>query len=143
MLPATKILAIASLACMLLVPTPLLATDHTVLMSGDYEGPMTFNPVSLTIQAGDRVRWVNATQIQHTATSGTDCAPDGLFNTGILDPAESSAYVTFSTQGTVPYYCRFHCAMGMTGEITVTQPPLPARPSTWGRVKALFSSISR
>jgi plastocyanin len=118
-----------------------LAADHTVLMSGDYAA-MFFDPASITITAGDRVRWQNVVAVQHTATSGTECAPDGIFSAGIMNPGQTSAYITFNTVGTFPYYCRFHCEMGMTGEVIVKQVPVPVRQKTWGAVKALFAALT-
>jgi len=140
---ATKVLVFASLASVFAVATPLLATDHTVLMNGDYGGAMFFDPPSLTVHPGDRVRWMNAMIVVHTSTSGVDCAPDGGWTTGQLDPGETSAYFTFNTVGSFPYYCRFHCEIGMTGDIAVTQPPVRVQTSTWGRVKALFATASK
>ncbi len=114
------------------------ATDYTVLMNGDYFGAMFFDPQYLTINQGDRVRWQNVVAIQHTATSGEDCTPSGGWTTGIINPGGTSGYITFNSAGMIDYFCRFHCEMGMTGGITVKAPPLPAKPSTWGSIKALY-----
>ena len=122
------------------VAAQALATDHTVVMSGDIY-VMFFNPPVLTITAGDRVRWQNSTGLQHTSTSGTECAPDGVWTTGILNPGQASAYVTFNTVGTFNYYCRFHCEMGMVGSISVNA-PVPVQQKTWGSVKALFAAMA-
>src|SRR5512147_945851 len=111
------------------------ASDHTVLMNGDYGGAMFFDPASITVHVGDRIRWSNVVLVQHTSTSGTECLPDGGWTTGIMNPAQTSAYITVSTVGTFPYFCRFHCGMGMTGEVIVIPGPLPVRPSTWGAIK--------
>jgi plastocyanin len=118
-----------------------LAADHTVLASGDYAA-MFFDPPSITITVGDRVRWQNVVAVQHTSTSGTECAPDGVWTTGILNPGQASAYVTFNTVGTFDYYCRFHCEMGMTGEVIVKAAPVPVQQKTWGKLKALFAALT-
>lgn len=115
------------------------AADHTVLMNGDYGGALFFDPPGITINAGDRIRWSNVTALIHTATSGIDCAPDGGFNTGSVNPGGTTPYFTFASVGTIAYYCRFHCTMGMTGEITVQQAPVTTNPTTWGRIKALYN----
>ena len=112
------------------------ATDYTVNMTSMY-----FEPASLTIAPGDRVRWQNTFNTQHTATSGTDCTPDGTWNTGVLNPFVTSTYFTFNTAGTFPYYCRFHCEMGMTGEIIVNA-PVRVVPKTWGSIKALYAALT-
>jgi plastocyanin len=132
---ARRIAVFASLASVFAVATPLLAADYTVTM-----GPASFSPASLTIDAGDRVRWRNLSPVQHTATSGTNCEPDGLWDTGFMNPNAISAYYTFNTPGTYPYFCMIHCLLGMTGEIIVKQPPVPVQNKTWGAIKALYKT---
>ena len=121
-----------------ILPLQVFATDYTVLMNGDYFGAMFFDPQFLTINQGDRVRWQNVVAIQHTATSGEDCTPNGSWTTGIMNPGATSAYVTFNTVGMIDYFCRFHCEMGMTGGITVKTPSVAVKPTTWGSIKALY-----
>ncbi|HEX6791102.1 MAG TPA: plastocyanin/azurin family copper-binding protein [Candidatus Krumholzibacteria bacterium] len=122
-----------------LASSTAFAADHTVLMNGDYFGNMFFDPPTITVNVGDRVRWSNVTTVIHTATRGSDCLPDGGFNTGSINPGAFSAYVTFSAISTATYYCRFHCEMGMTGEIVVQQAPVKTQSTTWGRIKALYT----
>jgi plastocyanin len=126
---SAKVFLLAVLASTSLLSTAF-AADHTVLMNGDYGGAMFFDPPSITVHAGDRIRWTNVVLVQHTSTSGTECLPDGGWTTGIMNPAQTSAYITFSTVGTFPYFCRFHSGMGMTGEVIVIPAPLPVKPST-------------
>ena len=121
-----------------LVSSVASATDYTVLMNGDYFGNMFFDPPSITVNTGDRIRWSNVTTLIHTATRGSDCLPDGGFNTGSVNPGATTAYFTFSAVGTSTYYCRFHCEMGMVGEITVQQVPVKTQSATWSRIKALY-----
>ncbi len=130
--------------CIAIVALPLsvFATDHNVLMNGDYFGAMFFDPPILDITQGDRVRWVNVVAVQHTATSGVDCTQSGAWTTGIINPGGTSAYITFSSTGSFDYFCRFHCEMGMTGIINVKAPTLPAKPATWGKIKALYRATS-
>jgi plastocyanin len=118
------------------------ATDHTVLMNGDYGGAMFFDPPSVTVTAGDRIQWTNVVALQHTSTSGTECVPDAHWTTGIMNPGATSAFITFNTVGTFPYFCRFHCAMGMVGEVIVNPRPLPVRAKTWGSIKALYAAFT-
>jgi plastocyanin len=83
-----------------------------------------FSPDTLTIRAGDTVRWVWQAG-GHTVTSGTQAA-DGRFcsprDTTCGSAPTSSAgdtYAhTFETAGTYPYFCRPHREM-MTGVIVV------------------------
>ena len=138
---SAKVFLLAVLALTSLLSTAF-AADHTVLMNGDYGGAMFFDPPSITVHAGDRIRWTNVVLVQHTSTSGTECLPDGGWTTGIMNPGQTSAYITFSTVGTFPYFCRFHCVMGMTGEVSVIPAPLPVKPTTWGAVKALYAAVT-
>ena len=121
-----------------LVSSVASATDYTVKMNGDYFGNMFFEPLAIAVNVGDRVRWQNVTTVVHTATRGSDCLPDGGFNTGNINPGAFSAYVTFNAVGTATYYCRFHCEMGMVGEINVQQVPVRTQTTTWSRIKALY-----
>lgn len=83
----------------------------------------TFTPRTLSIAVGDTVTWTWVAN-NHSATSGTPGAPSGLFDSGIRNNGSTFSF-TFTTAGTVAYYCRVHGAM-MTGTITVTAPtPTP------------------
>jgi len=84
----------------------------------------TFSPNSVTITAGDTVRWLHGSGI-HTVTSGTGASDPEV---GLLwdDPLSALNPVVehqFSAAGTVPFFCRPHALMGMTGVITVVDPP--------------------
>ncbi len=81
---------------------------------------MSFLPNSVTIRAGTTVTWTNIDTIQHTATSGTPGAPNGLFDSGALQSGQTFSF-TFTTAGTYAYFCRIHGA-AMTGTITVIPP---------------------
>lgn len=82
----------------------------------------SFTPASLTIRAGQTVRWTWAGG-QHNVVSGACDAsgtitPDGFFRSGA--PATGGTFdKAFPTAGTFPYYCELHCGMGMKGEIKV------------------------
>jgi plastocyanin len=78
-----------------------------------------FEPRNVTIQRGETVIWTNTGQNFHTVTSGTGCAPSGKFNAE-LPPGEQFSQ-TFEAAGEFPYFCVPHCAMGMTGTVTVTE----------------------
>lgn len=83
-----------------------------------------FDPQTITINTGDTVTWQNFGNIIHTATSGTNCSPDGKFNSGNLSKNQTYT-VQFNEAGTYPYYCIPHCMAGMTGTITVNASTLP------------------
>src|SRR5512133_314667 len=83
-----------------------------------------FSPRTVTINAGDTVVWINTGAATHTVT-----ASDGSWDSGNLAPGQSFSH-TFSTAGTVAYYCRFHGSAdgnGMAGTLVVqAAPPAPA-----------------
>jgi plastocyanin len=96
----------ASLAALLLTLAIAPATASVtvrVRMRDD-----VFRPVTVTIERGDRVRWVNRGDRAHTTTGSTWDA--------VLDPGERFTK-RFRRAGTYEYVCRFH--PGMTGTIVV------------------------
>jgi plastocyanin len=80
-----------------------------------------FSPDSVTIAAGQVVRFHNIQAIGHTSTSGTVSGgmgtPDGKWDTGSLMQNES-ACVRIDAAGTHPYYCIPH-PVAMQGTIIV------------------------
>lgn len=89
-------------------------------------GSHSFSPAALSVHAGDTVHWVWQAS-DHTVTSGTGGAADGLFcspnDTGCPNAPASSLGATydhaFATTGTYPYFCRMHFESGMVGSVTV------------------------
>jgi plastocyanin len=73
---------------------------------------LRFRPRTLTIQAGTRVRWTNASGVHHTTTSD-----DGRWDSGHLAPGGTFSR-RFRTEGTFPYHCAIHASMH--GTIVVT-----------------------
>ena len=78
--------------------------------------PGTFYPKTLTVQAGQTVRWIDQ-GTTHTVTSEAtqgngarlfDSGPDGL------RPGQEFSY-RFDTPGTYPFFCIFHGAPGGVG----------------------------
>jgi len=106
--------------------TTTMAGPTTHVVHVGPEGGFTFAPSSLTIQAGDTVRWVWSSG-GHSVVSGSDGNADGRFcspsNTGCTNPPLSDSGATydhtFAQPGTFPYYCSVHFSIGMTGTITV------------------------
>jgi plastocyanin len=80
-------------------------------------GTNTFSPATLTINKGDIVTWTS--EGTHNVKSGTSCTPDAKFTSATLSTGNTFSF-TFSNAGTFPYFCSFHCSMGMTGVITVS-----------------------
>ena len=72
----------------------------------------TFDPPILTMKAGTTVTWVNNDDIPHLVSE-----KDGKFRSSALDTGDKFSQ-TFSTAGTVEYFCAIH--PHMTGRIVVT-----------------------
>jgi plastocyanin len=84
-----------------------LAEDATIKIAN-----FTFDPATLTVKAGTIVTWVNADDIPHVVSE-----KDGKFRSSALDTDDKFSQ-TFSTAGTVEYFCAIH--PHMTGKIVVT-----------------------
>jgi plastocyanin len=85
------------------------------------QGGNVFNPANVDINVGDTVMWTwmgsphSVTEQQGT----TPCAPlAGGFDSGIQNAGFTYSH-TFDAPGTVNYFCSVHCALGMTGIVTV------------------------
>lgn len=94
-------------------------TRHTVTANSNN----TFNPITLAIEAGDTVEWVNNGGNHNV--NGTIAAypdnPEGFGNGGASAAAWTYEFI-FTTPGTYDYHCDPHLALGMTGQITVNAP---------------------
>ena len=96
----------------------------TVSMSNQ----LAFEPASITIKAGETVRFVNDSVLPHTVTADPAKArnpdstslPEGAetFDSGNLAAGESFSH-TFTKPGTYQYFCIPHELAGMTGTIIV------------------------
>lgn len=108
------LLGACAIALLMLAPAAL-AKVHVVetVATGDASAPFAFSPASLTIAAGDTVRWVNTDGAFHTTTS-----QDGHWD-GTLGSSDASFEHTFAEAGTFDYRCNPHASF-MTGTITVT-----------------------
>lgn len=73
---------------------------HTVAIRN-----FAFVPPSLTIQAGDTVRWTNEDAAPHTSTSDT-----AIWDSEILNQGQSFSF-TFTNAGSYPYFCEVHPSM--------------------------------
>jgi len=101
------------LSCLVALSAP--AAVHTVNQVG-----LTFVPGELTVNVGDTVEWIWSTGL-HTVTSGVDLLDPnlGILFDEALDSGSTLASYTFNDPGEVPYICRFHVGLGMTGIIRV------------------------
>ena len=98
-----------------LAAAPAFAATHTIFQSG-----FTFSPADLTIAAGDTVVWQWSSGA-HTVTNGTSLGDPNLGNLfdAALNAGASTFTHVFADEGVVPYLCRPHAGLGMTGTVTV------------------------
>jgi predicted secreted protein with PEFG-CTERM motif len=104
-------------------PTPAfaaeVAVDITEGASTKTTNAYSSNPVEINV--GDTVIWTNQDAAAHSATSGEDATPTGLFG----DPSASGSVLirgrsqsfTFTEAGEYPYYCFLH--PNMVGTVVV------------------------
>ena len=55
----------------------------------------------------ETVYWINEDSAFHSVTSGQQENPDGVFDSGHIDPDEKFSY-TFTEPGVYSYYCTLH-----------------------------------
>lgn len=105
----------AGLITVLFTAAPTLATIHVVTQTD-----FSFSPDVVVISVGDTVRW-EWTSFSHTVTNGVDLSDPAvgtLFDYTLNSSNRTRSY-TFTTPGTVPYFCRPHLEMGMAGTVVV------------------------
>ena len=71
----------------------------------------SFQPATITVDAGTTVTWVNKDSVPHSATSD-----NGAFDTGTFANGESRSF-TFTTPGTYAYHCVIHPSMHGTVQV--------------------------
>ena len=108
---------------------PAWAQAKTVDVSMAQSPKMRFNPDTVTIKAGDTVKWTNPHNISHTVTFDPSKAaakenavlPAGVepFDSGPVEEEGTFSH-TFTAKGTYKYVCVYHEAMGMVGTVIVS-----------------------
>ena len=73
-------------------------------------------PSKISIRQGESVTWLNEDAAFHSVTSGTYENPNGMFDSGYLDPNESFS-IKFEESGTFDYFCTLH--PWMKGKVVV------------------------
>ncbi|PYL73603.1 MAG: hypothetical protein DMF26_13760, partial [Verrucomicrobia bacterium] len=107
--------------------SPNSASAATIDVTVAPNGELVFSPSTVTIHPGDTVRWTWAATF-HSTTSGVPGAPNGIWDSGILNQGATFSH-TFNSTGNFPYYCTPHggCC-GMVGSVSVvsaTPSPTP------------------
>jgi plastocyanin len=119
----------AMLAGLGLSSLPAWAQAKTVDVSMAQSPKMRFVPESVTIKAGDTVKWTNPHNISHTVTfdpSKTGAKENAVLPAGVepfdSGPVEEEGTFshTFTVKGTYKYVCVYHEGMGMVGTVIVT-----------------------
>jgi plastocyanin len=115
------------LVTLLLLSAPATAEVVRVRQIGLY-----FSPREVVIHAGDTVRWEWSSG-SHTVTEGTDGSVNGneLFHslltagTPVFQFTFTPAFLSANPRpgGRYDYFCLPHFPMGMTGAVTVADPP--------------------
>ena len=78
--------------------------------------PECYIPSYYVTKLSEPVTWKNEDSAFHSVTSGKYENPDGMFDSGHLDPYEIFSY-KFDEPGMYPYYCTLH--PWMAGQIKV------------------------
>jgi plastocyanin len=115
------------LAVLSLVIIPIFSHIASAKIDTVHIVGMKFVPATLKIKPGTTVVWYNPTNMLHTSTSGTNCNPDGKWNSGFINQGKYFKH-TFKTAGRYPYFCLPHCLSGMKGMIIVAAPPVKPAP---------------
>ena len=77
---------------------------------GCEENDQCYIPSVVTISTHQSATWLNQDVAFHSVTSGEYGDPDGLFDSGHLDPDELFS-VTFDKEGIYEYHCTLHTWM--------------------------------
>lgn len=115
--------------------TPLFAANHTV----DVGPGLSYSPATLTIAVGDTVKFTNRGGLHNVKANDNSfrcahgCDGDGQGGNGAASSEIWHATVTFTTPGTVGYYCETHGTptTGMRGTIIV-EPTTPVELQSFG-----------
>ena len=78
--------------------------------------PECYIPSYHVAKVGQAVNWKNEDSAFHSVTSGSYGEPDGMFDSGHMDPYGTFSY-KFEETGMHPYYCTLH--PWMAGNIKV------------------------
>jgi len=107
--------AIAAIVSLFLAAAPANATIRVVNVGNNF-----FNPINLTVNPGDTVRWTRIAGV-HTSTSTGASTKD--WNSGIIGSTPFDVqFVLADGPGPFPYLCSVH-GVSMSGSISINIPP--------------------
>ncbi len=105
----------------LLAVSPAAAATATIKMGAD-NGMLAFEPSSVTIKAGDTVKWVNNKLPPHNVVfdeANSPAAAKSLSHKAMMFSPGEEFEVTFNEAGTYSFYCEPHRGAGMVGKVVV------------------------
>ncbi|MCZ6653240.1 MAG: plastocyanin/azurin family copper-binding protein [Planctomycetota bacterium] len=81
---------------------------------------IAFNPMEITIQAGESVTWINQDIVPHTATSGNPGDEDlgAIFRSAQFGQGGTFTH-TFNDEGEFVYFCEVHPGMMRDAKVIV------------------------
>ena len=88
-------------------------TEPHIIMPTKYSRPgceeenLCYIPETINVKPGQAITWRNADAAFHSVTSGTYEEPDGLFDSGHIDPDATFTF-TFEHAGAYAYHCTLH-----------------------------------
>jgi plastocyanin len=91
-------------------PSPPSSANVVIAING-ITGNMSFAPATTAVRVGQTVAWHNADSIAHAIAQD-----GGGFSTGTIPAGATSAPITISATGALPYHCTIHPSM--TGTLT-------------------------
>ncbi|MDH3192543.1 MAG: hypothetical protein OEM18_07650 [Nitrosopumilus sp.] len=112
-----KVIVVSLFVCVLFLFSLEIDSVHAEALkviipprASDPTNPFHFIPSDLQILVLDTIRWENNDSVIHTVTSGTySSGPDGIFNSGPLEPGDSFSYrFLWKDSGIVTYFCTIH-----------------------------------
>lgn len=119
--------ALATLMLLAVGAVPSIAAAKTVEIKMT-DTPPKFMPMTVTIQKGDTVEWINNAASLHSVTTNPAVAQDPKdvsapkdakpFDSGFMPPGAKWSY-TFTVPGTYKYLCLPHEKDQMTGIVVV------------------------
>ena len=116
---STILLVIASFV---IFATPASAETYTIKMGTD-SGLLKFEPETLTIKAGDTVKWVNNKLSPHNVVFDSskldEAVATKMTHKDLLFAPGESFTTTFNEPGEYPFYCEPHRGAGMAGKVIV------------------------
>ncbi|HUE96139.1 MAG TPA: plastocyanin/azurin family copper-binding protein [Longimicrobiaceae bacterium] len=121
-------LALLAAGCFSELPDTTSPNGDGVVVTVDMTDALTFTPRTVTIRAGQSVRWRGVGNAVHTVTADPSLARDPAnvrlpagaepFDSGIIQPGGQFVR-TFTVAGRYDYVCLPHETVGMLGTVIV------------------------